>query len=121
MEGWLYHHYGSYEDSSAYKLCPLYIDDLEFGAGPPSISMLSRDPCAPTSNDGEVEVSCVIMDNSTIQEALVHYSVDGGDYQIVNMVSNGDSTYTGVISVSNGNTVYYYITATDDGVDQVGT
>ena len=118
MEGWLYHHYGSYEDSSAYKLCPLYIDDLEFGAGPPSISMLSRDPCAPTSNDGEVEVSCVIMDNSTIQEALVHYSIDGGDYQIVNMVSDGDSTYTGVISVSNGNTVYYYITATDDGVDQ---
>ena len=81
MEGWLYHHYGSYEDSSAYKLCPLYIDDLEFGAGPPSISMLSRDPCAPTSNDGEVEVSCVIMDNSTIQEALVHYSIDGGDYR----------------------------------------
>ena len=80
--------------------------------------MLSRDPCAPTSNDGEVEVSCVIMDNSTIQEALVHYSIDGGDYQIVNMVSDGDSTYTGVISVSNGNTVYYYITATDDGVDQ---
>ena len=118
MEGWLYHHYGSYEDSSAYKLCPLYIDDLEFGAGPPSISMLSRDPCAPTSNDGEIEVSCVIMDNSTIQEALVHYSIDGGDYQIVNMVSDGDSTYTGVISVSNGNTVYYYITATDDGVDQ---
>ena len=118
MEGWLYHHYGSYEDSSAYKLCPLYIDDLEFGAGPPSISMVSRDPCAPTSNDGEVEVSCVIMDNSTIQEALVHYSIDGGDYQIVNMVSDGDSTYTGVISVSNGNTVYYYITATDDGVDQ---
>ena len=80
--------------------------------------MLSRDACAPTCNDGEVEVSCVIMDNSTILEALVHYSIDGGDYQIVNMVSDGDSTYTGVISVSNGNTVYYYITATDDGVDQ---
>ena len=30
MEGWLYHHYGSYEDSTAYKLCPLYKDDLEF-------------------------------------------------------------------------------------------
>ena len=33
MEGWLYHHYGSYADSTAYKLCPLYADDIEFGSG----------------------------------------------------------------------------------------
>jgi len=118
MEGWLYHHYGSYADSTAYKLCPLYVDDMEFGAGPPSISGLSREPCAPTSSDSEVEVSCVIMDNSNIQEALVHYSIDGGDYTTVTMTSDGDSTFTGVIPVANGNTVYYYITATDDGEDQ---
>ena len=118
MEGWLYHHYGSYEDSTAYKLCPLYKDDLEFGAGPPSISMLSRVPCAPTLSDSEVEVSCVIMDNSTIQEALVHYSIDGGDYLSVSMTSDGDSTFTGVVPLSGGSTIYYYITATDDGADQ---
>ena len=85
MEGWLYHHYGSYEDSTAYKLCPLYKDDLEFGAGPPSISMLSRVPCAPTLGDSEVEVSCVIMDNSTIQEALIYYSVDGGNLSLIHI------------------------------------
>ena len=118
MEGWLYHHYGSYEDSTAYKLCPLYEDDLEFGAGPPSISMLSRVPCAPTLVDSEVEVSCVIMDNSTIQEALIHYSVDGGDYLSASMTSDGDSTFTGVVPISGGSTIYYYITATDDGADQ---
>ena len=118
MEGWLYHHYGSYVDSTAYKLCPLYADDFEFGSGPPSITALSREPCAPTASDNEVAVSCVIMDNSTISEALVHYSVDGGEYLSVSMATNDDSTFTGVIPVSNGNTVHYYISATDDGADQ---
>ena len=118
MEGWLYHHYGSNDDSTAYKLCPLYVEDIEFGSGPPSITGLSREPCAPTSSDTEVAVSCVIMDNSTISEALVHYSVDGGDYVSVAMTSDDDSTFTGVIPVTSDNTVYYYITATDDGADQ---
>ncbi len=118
MEGWLYHHYGSYADSTAYKLCPLYVEDIEFGSGPPSITDLSREPCAPTSSDNEVAVSCVILDNSTISEALIHYSVDGGDYVSVAMTSADDSTFTGVIPVANTNTVYYYITATDDGADQ---
>jgi len=118
MEGWLYHHYGSNDDSTAYKLCPLYVEDIEFGSGPPSITGLSREPCAPTSSDTEVAVSCVIMDNSTISEALVHYSVDGGDYVSVAMTSDNDSTFTGAIPVASGNTIYYYITATDDGADQ---
>ncbi len=118
MEGWLYHHYGSYADSTAYKLCPLYADDIEFGSGPPSITGLLREPCAPTANDTEVEVFCVIMDNSTISEALVHYSIDGGDYASVTMTSDDDSTFSGVIPVASGNTVYYYISATDDGADQ---
>ena len=122
MEGWLYHHYGSYEDSTAYKLCPLYADDLEFGSGPPSISGTSREPCAPMSSDNEVTVSCVILDNSTIAEALVHYTVDGSTYNTVTMSSEDDSVFTGVIPLSNvtsnDNSVYYYITATDDGTDQ---
>ena len=122
MEGWLYHHYGSYEDSTAYKLCPLYSDDFEFGSGPPSISGTSREPCAPMSSDNEVAVSCVILDNSTITEALVHYTVDGSTYDTVTMSTEDDSVFTGVISLSNvtsnDNSVYYYITATDDGADQ---
>jgi len=118
MEGWLYHHYGSNADSTAYKLCPLYVEDIEFGSGPPSITDLSRAPCAPTASDNEVAVSCVILDNSTISEALVHYSVDGGEYATVAMTSADDSTFTGVIPVGSDNTVYYYITATDDGADQ---
>lgn len=118
MEGWVYHHYGSYTDSSAYKLCPLYAEDMVFGAGPPSISAVVREPCAPTSQDTEVSVSCVILDNSTITSALIHYSIDGGDYQTSAMYSNADSLWTGTIPVSNNNDVNYYITATDDGQDQ---
>ena len=119
IEGWLYHHYGSYDDSTAYKLCPLYMDDIEFGAGPPSIIDLSRDPCAPTSEDTEVTVSCVITDNSTVAEAWIYYSIDDGEYQTASMSTSDDSTYSGVIPISAGNVVNYYISATDDGVDQV--
>jgi DNA/RNA endonuclease YhcR with UshA esterase domain len=119
IEGWLYHHYGSNADSTAYKLCPLYADDIVFGAGPPSIRDLSRDPCTPTSSDSEVAVSCVITDNTSIAEALVHYSIDGGGtYQSVTMETADDSTFTGVIPVSDGDEIYYYITATDDGGEQ---
>ena len=118
IEGWLYHHYGSNADSSTYKLCPLYVGDIVFGAGPPSISSVSRDPCAPQNSDTDVTVSCVITDNSDIASAVVHYSIDGGEYLTVDMNNTGDSTWAGMIPISAGNEVYYYIVATDDGVDQ---
>lgn len=28
--GWVYHHFGSYNDSTTYKLCPLYVSDLVY-------------------------------------------------------------------------------------------
>ena len=118
IEGWLYHHYGSNADSSTYKLCPLYVGDIVFGAGPPSISSVSRDPCAPQNSDTDVTVSCVITDNSDIASAVVHYSIDGGEYLTVDMNNTGDSTWAGMIPISAGNEVYYYIVATDDGGDQ---
>lgn len=31
VRGWVYHHFGSYADSSAYKLCPLYASDIVLG------------------------------------------------------------------------------------------
>ena len=118
LEGWAYHHYGSYDDSSTYKLCPLYPSDIEFGAGPPSITNLNREPCAPMSSDSEVEITCSISDNSSVSEAHVHYSINGGDYISVAMSSNDGEIFSGVIPVSDGDEVYYYISATDDGVDQ---
>ena len=118
IEGWVYHHYGDYAQSTNYKINPLYPEDMEFGAGPPSISNATREPCTPSTSDDEVTVSCVITDNSTISEALVYYSIDGGiSYNSIILTEN-ESTYTGVIPLSGASFVHYYISATDDGVDQ---
>ena len=119
MEGWVYHHYGSYTDSTAYKLCPLYPEDIVFGAGPPAITSESRTPCAPVSNEDEVVVSCTIEDNSAIAEALVYYSLDGGTtYASVVMTQGEGSQFSGTIPVTGASFVSYYISATDDGVNQ---
>jgi hypothetical protein len=119
IEGWVYHHYGSNVDSSAYKLEPLYMSDIEFGAGPPTISDASRTPCTPGPSDA-VEVSAEIIDNSAVASAEIMYSVDGGAYQSVTMSVGTDDTWTGTIPATgtDGARVNYYISATDDGTDQ---
>jgi DNA/RNA endonuclease YhcR with UshA esterase domain len=121
IEGWVYHHYGSNVDSTAYKLEPLYMSDIEFGAGPPTISDASRTPCTPGPSDA-VEVSAEIIDNSAIASAEIMYSVDGGAYQSVTMSVGTDDTWTGTIPATgtDGARVNYYISATDDGADQDG-
>jgi DNA/RNA endonuclease YhcR with UshA esterase domain len=121
IRGWVYHHYGYYSDSTTYKLEPLYMSDIEFGAGPPTISDASRTPCAPGPSDG-VEVSAEIIDNSAVASAEIMYSVDGGAYQSASMSDpDGDDVWTGTIPATGteGARVNYYISATDDGIDQV--
>jgi len=120
IRGWVYHHYGYYSDSTTYKLEPLYMSDIDFGAGPPVFSDVSRDPCAPGPSD-DVEVSAEIIDNSAVVSAEIMYSVDGGAYQSASMSDpDGDDVWTGTIPATgtDGARVYYYISATDDGIDQ---
>lgn len=119
IEGWIYHHYGAYSDSSAYKLEPLYESDIVFGAGPPTISDVSRDPCTPSTSDA-VTISAVIEDNSAIASADIMYAVNGGTYGSVSMTLGTDNTWTGTIpaSGSDGAQIDYYISAADDGTDQ---
>ena len=119
IEGWVYHHYGSYADSSAYKLEPLYMSNVVFGAGPPTISDVLRDPCVPSASDA-VTVSAVIEDNSAIATAEIMYSVDGGTYASASMTLGTDNIWAGDIPATgaNGARVDYYILATDDGTDQ---
>ncbi len=119
IQGWVYHHYGSYADSTAYKLEPLWVSDIEFGAGPPTISDVSRDPCTPSTSDA-VTVSAVIEDNSAIASADIMYAVNGGTYGSASMTLGTDNTWTGTIPAtgSDGAQVDYYISATDDGSDQ---
>ena len=58
------------------------------------------------------------MDNSTISEALIYYSINGGEYSSIAMSPSEGDIFSGVIPISDGDEVYYYITATDDGADQ---
>jgi predicted extracellular nuclease len=119
IRGWVYHHFGSYSDSTAYKLEPLYVSDIVFGAGPPNITNVSRDPCVPAPGD-EVTVTADITDNSTIATAEIYYTFDGTTYQSAAMTSADGVTWSGVIPATNsdGTVVSYYVQATDDGVDQ---
>jgi hypothetical protein len=121
LRGWVYHHFGNYGDSTTYKLAPLYVSDMEFGAGPPVISDASRTPCTPGPSDG-VEVSAEIIDNSAVASAEIMYSVDGGAYQSTAMSIEdiSEDIWAGTIPATGieGARVNYYISATDDGINQ---
>ena len=83
----------------------------------------SRDPCAP-GLDEDVIVSAVITDNSDITNAEIIYTMDGGGlWQTVIMTEGVDDIWTGIIpgpGVNENVHVFYYISATDDGIDQDG-
>ncbi len=119
IEGWIYHHYGSYSDSTAYKLEPLYPSDIVFGAGPPNIMNPVRTPCVPGTADA-VNIVVDIEDNSAVASAEIYYSIDGGAYQSVAMTNTSGLTWSGDIPATGteGATVNYFISATDDGVGQ---
>jgi len=121
IRGWVYHHYGAYSDSSAYKLEPLYISDIVFGAGPPSFQDVGRVPCVPGPDD-DVTVTCEISDNSIVVNAELFYSIDGGAYQSTAMINTSGMDWEGTIPATGieGGTVDYYIEATDDGAGQGG-
>ena len=117
IRGWIYHHYGSYIDSSAYKLEPLYMWDIKWGAGPPAISNVTRDIAAPTSSDG-VTVSANFATNLEISEAAIYYDVvTGGSssgYTKVTMSNTTGDTFEGVIPAqAAGAFVNYYLVGTD--------
>ena len=119
IRGWVYNHYGSYADSSTYKIEPLYVSDIEFGAGPPNIMDVSRDPCIPGVDD-VVTITAEIVDNSTISEASIYYRLDEGAWNIVQMSATGDDVWSGTISSSGteGAFLEYFVKAADDGADQ---
>jgi hypothetical protein len=120
IRGWVYHRHGFYSDSTAYKLEPNYPSDIVFGAGPPIIAEVQRDPCVVTPSD-QVQVSTMITDNSTISQAFVHFRYDDGVWDSVAMSLGADDIWSGDIPSSSSDDVFveYYISAYDDGVDQI--
>jgi predicted extracellular nuclease len=117
IRGWVYHHYGAYIDSSAYKLEPLYMWDIKWGQGPPAIDKVKRDISAPTSSD-VVTISADFATNLEIAEAALYYDVvvDGtpSGYTKVVMNNTTGDTYEGQIPAQmEGAYVNYYLVGTD--------
>ena len=85
---------------------------------------VSRDPCVPDVGS-EVVVTAEITDNSTIVEAVIHYNGadQGGSatWETIYMTNVSGDTWEGTIpavTTTDNLSTGYYITATDDGVDQ---
>jgi len=125
IRGWVYNRHGFYDDSTAFKLEPNYPSDITFGAGPPLITMVERDPCVPMDND-DVEISAIITDNSVVSEVTLYYRIynhsgSPGSWQSLSMNNSMNDKWVGIVAASvhgQGTACEYYIAASDDGVDQ---
>jgi len=115
IRGWMYHHYGLYTDSTAYKLCPPYTWDFVWGGGgPPILDNAQRDIAVPTSTD-VVTVSVDITAALSLVDVSLYYKVDGGTYTQVAMANTTGDTYAGQIPANSlGSWVDYFISVTDD-------
>jgi hypothetical protein len=94
-----------------FKINPRYDEDI---IGPPEISTVRYSPIPPV--DGEViTISAEITDNVAVTSADLHYkSTAMGSYATVPMVQGvGDSWAADIGPFTDGQRVYYYITASD--------
>jgi len=111
--GYASHRYGSYSDSSTYKLEPMYYEDMVLGSGPPMMTIPTRNPGVPLSTDN-VDISMDITTNLSVQSAMIYYSIDGSAYQTATMSAAGGDTYSGSIPAqASGSFVEYFVKATD--------
>ena len=102
--------------TDGYYIVPLYPGDVgDQLVSPPTIASIKRDAATVGYNQA-VNVSAKITDfDGTVSKAFIHYSVNGGVRDSVEMTS-ADSIFTGTIpGVADSATVDYYITATDNG------
>ena len=121
VTGWVYHHFGSYDDSTAYKIEPLYVEDIVIGGGPPTITDYSVAMTAFGPTDA-VTVSANMVDGSAVASADIQYRVGGGAWTAAAMTQGtGEDAlvWTGTIPATNteGALVEYFLVGTDDGGD----
>jgi hypothetical protein len=114
VRGWVYHHFGSYSDSTTYKLEPLYKSDIVLGQGPPAIRDIARDPAIPQPTT-DVTVSANVITNLNLTAVELFYRVDGGAFSAINMTAGQAGGYAGAIPAqAEGSFVEYFIKATDE-------
>jgi len=114
IRGWVYHHYGSYADSTTYVLEPLYTTDIVWGVGgPPEVNNVMRDVGIPTAAD-DVTISVDVTTNCSITDVSLYYNVNSSGYVQVTMSNTSGETYEGQIPAqAEGSWVDYFVVATD--------
>ena len=112
IRGWVYHHYGSYADSTAYKLCPLYKDDIVWGAGPPAVEESQRENAYVSSAEA-MKVMTTVLTTGEIASVKVYYKVDDGDYNEIEMTMSDDMWTAEIPAQPAGSLVSYYYKAAD--------
>jgi hypothetical protein len=112
IRGWVYHHYGSLADSNVYKLCPLYVEDIIWGAGPPAVTGTTRDKSFASSSE-TVTVSTTVQTSGEIAQVMLKYKTGEGDYVDMPMVL-ADGEWTAEIPAqAAGSFISYYVMAED--------
>lgn len=112
IRGWVYHHFGSYDDSTTYKLTPLYMSDFVIGDSPPTFELSQREKAYASSSES-MKVMTSVQTNDTISSVKVMYKVNDGEYNEVELTET-DGMYVGEIPPqSAGSLVHYYFHADD--------
>jgi len=102
-----------------YRIYPVFQGDIVFGDVYPAISTHRRTPVAVTPTDSAVITvkSYQQYGGSAPQTVLIHYSLNNGTWQTVNMVgpNPADSTWRGAIPPMSADAFVKYYVTTDDG------
>jgi len=118
ITGWIYHHYGSYGDSTTYSICPLYHEDIVLGEGPAMLLDPKRSPANIPTSSQSVVASITISTLRNIDTAKVYYRINNGALSNVDMVEGTDNSWSGTIPPqADGSIVEYYFYVTDDSLD----
>ncbi|MEA2076884.1 MAG: T9SS type A sorting domain-containing protein [Candidatus Marinimicrobia bacterium] len=118
ITGWVYHHYGSYADSSTYKLCPNYEEDIVLGEGPAMLLFPTRLPVNIPTSSQAVVVSVTVSTLRNVDTAKVFYKIDDGSFTSVEMIDLGSNIWSGTIPAqANSAIVEYYYYVVDDSSD----
>lgn len=111
VTGVIYDHWGNY------NFIPRYDSDVAVMVGPPMISNTYITPTSPQPED-TITVSTSILDDGSITEAKLFYSINNEAYTSVDLVNPSSSGYEVEIGPFEQNDIInYYITATDDDTE----
>ncbi len=113
ITGWIYHHYGSYADSSAYNINPLYTEDIVWGAAPLTIKSTTRSAVAPPPAQA-VTVTTVLDPVANVAWAKLFYKVDDGAYMELPMTLNAGAFTAEIPAQPLGSYISYYVEAEDN-------